>query len=212
MLGNVLLGSGGHARVLLDILRLEGKRELYGVVSLIKPESSLSDVPWLFDSDEACIAELSPQSVKLINGLGSIGRVGLRANVYERYTEAGFQFESLIHPTAVIAAERDFLDGVQVMAGVVVQPGVTLEPNVLLNTGACVDHDCYIGRSTHIAPGVVLSGNVNVGHNTHVGTGARVIQGIKIGSRCVIGAGVTILSDVPDDTVVHPRQSIVWSG
>ncbi len=91
-------------------------------------------------------------------------------------------FETVIHPSAVIAPEVHIDDGVQVMAGAIVQPGSWLGENVIINTGARVDHDCTIDAHAHVAPGVTLSGNVHVGNGAHIGAGATVIQGIKVGT------------------------------
>jgi len=212
MLEIVLIGSGGHANILWELLSFSTDYSLLGVVSPSKPNHLLADACWLYKNDNECIQKLDRKKVSLINGIGSVGRINLRAKIYQKYSQAGFQFSKVIHPSAVIANSCEIAESVQIMAGTILQTGVSIGDNVLLNTGASIDHDCNIGRSSHIAPGVVISGDVSIGDETHIGTGARVIQGVKIGNNCVVGAGVTVLADVPDGKVLHPAQSLVWSG
>ena len=144
----------------------------------------------------------SPDQVRLVNGVGSIDSTLSRRMVYEKFREKRYVFETVIHPSAIIAPEILIEDGVEIMAGAIVQPGVRLGPNVIINTGARVDHDCSINAHAHIAPGVTLSGNVHIAQGAHIGTGASIIQGIKVGESSVVGAGAVVISDVPAGDIV----------
>lgn len=206
----VIIGSGGHSRVLIDILNDRDEFDIYGIVSLHEPDKYFSTYRWIADNDEYACNQLEPGKVLMINGIGSTNDCFTRDNVYNLYVEKGFIFNNVIHATSTVSAGCSIKTGVQIMAGVTIQTGVTLDDNVLVNTSASIDHDCIIKRSTHIAPGAVLSGNVTVGMNCHIGTGARIIQNINIGNNCLIGAGVTVLADVPDGTRVSPYKSLVW--
>ena len=190
----ILVGSGGHARVLLSTLRLLGARIL-GFVDPDKTRAELLGIPCL-GGDDAISSD--PSQVLLVNGLGSVASIGNRLRVYESFRRRGYRFASVIHPGAIIAPEAELADGVQIMAGAILQTGCVIEENCIINTGARVDHDCVIRAHAHIAPGAVLSGNVHVGSRSHVGAGATVIQGVHIGSDAIVGAGAVVLSDVPE--------------
>jgi UDP-perosamine 4-acetyltransferase len=190
----ILVGSGGHARVLLSTLLLLDARVL-GVVDPDKSRAELLGIPYLGGDD--AVFRYDPGQVMLINGLGSVASIENRLRVYESYRSRGYRFTSVIHPSAIIASETLLADGVQIMAGAILQTGCVVEENCIINTGARVDHDCVIRAHAHLAPGAVLSGNVHVGSRSHVGAGATVIQGVHIGSDSIIGAGAVVLSDVP---------------
>jgi sugar O-acyltransferase (sialic acid O-acetyltransferase NeuD family) len=190
----IVVGGGGHAKVLVSTLLRQGRR----VLGFVDPNPSLPPllgVPHL--GDDSAVFLHAPDHVRLVNGVGSIGSTVLHRTVYEKFRERQYIFDSVIHPSAIIAPEVHVEDGVQVMAGVVVQPGSRLGANVIINTGACVDHDCSINAHTHIAPGVTLSGNVHIGEGAHIGTGANIIQGIKVGAASLVRAGAVVTADVP---------------
>jgi sugar O-acyltransferase (sialic acid O-acetyltransferase NeuD family) len=197
----ILIGGGGHARVLLDSLRLRSV-EVLGIVDR-DPEAvtkRVLGVPVL--GPEKVILDHDPSEVLLVNGLGGVGDTSSRTRVFQSFTARGYTFAGVVHPRAIISSTVLLSEGIQVMAGVVINPGTTVGDNAIINTSASVDHDCRIGAHAHIAPGVTLSGTVTVGEGAHIGTGATVIQGVTIGSRAIVGAGTVVLRDVPAERTV----------
>lgn len=195
----IILGGGGHAKVLIDALLLQ-HREVLGYTDKDDGDKMILCVLRL--GNDKTILEYDPKKLKLVNGVGSIASTSSRKRLYERFRRKGYHFESVIHPSAMIASDVQLEEGVQIMARAVVQPGCRLGANTILNTGALVDHDCDIGDHVHIAPGAVLSGNVRIGEGVHVGTGAIILQGLDIGIKSVIGAGAVIVKDVPAGVTV----------
>ena len=197
----IVIGAGGHARVVIDVLRQTGF-EILGVAVADRAKATV-DLPGLeiVGSDQDILSR-DPSRVALANGIGSTGRPGLRRDIYRRYTEKGFGFVTTSHPSAIVAADAEIGAGTQLMAGAIVQPGVRIGVNGIINTGATIDHDCAIGDHVHVAPGVTLSGNVAVGESTHIGIGATVIQNINIGPNCMIKAGAVVTRDVIENTKV----------
>lgn len=194
----VILGGGGHARVLLEALRVLGV-PVVGFVAPSPEEGRLGDVPWL-GGDEALPG--LDDGVEVVNGVGSAGNAERRAAVHAAAEAAGARFRTVIHPQALVDDSAEVGAGAQILAGSVVGVSARIGADAIVNTGAIVDHDSVIGAHSHIAPGAVLAGDVSVGEGTHVGLGSRIIQGVTIGSRCVIGAGAVVLENVPDGATV----------
>lgn len=190
----VVLGAGGHARVLLGAL---ADVTILGLTDgdPAKAGAMVSGIP-ILGADDALKA-FSVNQILLVNGVGSTGNNEKRRTLFVRFKEAGYTFLNVRHASATVAADAVLEEGVQIMAGVVLQTGCSIGENSILNTGAVVDHDCRIGRHVHIAPGAVLCGGVAVGDNAHVGAGATVIQGVRIGNDCLVGAGAVVVRDVP---------------
>lgn len=191
----ILLGAGGHAKVLLDIL-LEKNIEVLGIAEKDGTDlpSGLYGVPVIgSDSD---VQQYPPDKVELVNGIGSVGSTALRQKVYERFKRQGYRFTQVIHPRAVVSIRAELGEGVQIMAGAVVNIGTRIKEDSIINTNASVDHDCLIGAHVHIAPGVTLSGGVTVGEGSHIGTGASVMQGIEIGANVIVGAGAVVIDNI----------------
>ncbi len=197
----IIIGGGGHAKVLIEALRLNGE----DILGIVDPSFKAGNYgPYgikVLGGDEAIFA-YGVGSVRIINGVGSLPEYFARKEIFERFSRQGYKFASVIHPSAIIASDVEIGEGVQIMAGVVIQPGCRIGENSIINTNASVDHDCVFGSHVHIAPGATFSGGVSVGRCVHIGTGTTVIQGVKIGEGCVIGAGTVLLKDVAPDTKV----------
>lgn len=191
----ILIGAGGHAGVLIEALRLQGRHILFATDDDEALHGSKVSGVRIEGPDDR-VLEFPPDSVALINAVGSVAAPIDRRRVFEGFVERRYRFEQVIHPTAVIASSVKLGEGVQVMAGAVIQPSTIIGPNVLINTRACVDHDCRIEAHVHVAPGVTLSGGVHVHDTVHIGTGATVIQGIDVGREAVVGAGAAVVRDV----------------
>lgn len=203
----ILIGAGGHAKV-LHALAVAAGHNLLGVCD---PRlASFGVTHWrglaVLGGDEA-LENVDPQTVGLVNGIGqTVGSV-TRRDVFERHLAAGFYFPILRHPMAWVAPCVKLAQGVQIMAGVIIQPEVQVGFNSIINTGASVDHDCFVGAHVHIAPGAVLCGGVSVGDDAFIGSGATIIQQLSIGDSGVVAAGATLARSLPASTVHRPYKS-----
>lgn len=197
----IVLGGGGHARVLIDALR--GKAvPIRGIVEAdpARHGQMLLDVP-IIGGDDA-VLQMSPDSVRLVNGIGTVRVAAARRRIYESFRAHGYRFACVIHASAIVAPDAALGEGAQVMAGAVLQTGCRIGENAIINTRAAVDHDCRIGDHVHVSPGATLCGNVEVGEGSHIGAGATVIQGIRIGSGCMVAAGAVVTRNLPDGVTV----------
>lgn len=193
----IVLGAGGHAKVLIDTLLACSVK----VIGFTDPDSGKSEktimgLQWLGDDD--LILEYPPSSIYLVNGVGSVGSTSHRRQIYDKFKYMGYAFASVIHPSVIIASGVRLSEGVQIMAGATIQVDSHIGQNTIINTRASVDHDCIIGSHVHLAPGVTLSGGVQVDDGVHIGSGATVIQGMRIGQNSIIGAGSLIIKNVPE--------------
>lgn len=197
----IIVGGGGHARVLIDVLLLQSA-EIIGISDPALEPGSHGPFGLAVLGDNEAISDYPPDSVELVNGIGSTHSTLKRRQVYELFCARNYRFASIIHPSAIIAREVSVGDGVQIMAGSVIQTGTVIGCNTIINTGAKIDHDCRIGDHVHIAPGAVLSGGVVIDDCSHIGAGASVIQSVHIGRDCLVGAGTVALRDAPDGAKV----------
>ena len=197
------LGAGGHAKVVVEILRFHESYELVGLLDP-KPElqgKSVLGVPVLGDDD--LLSALRRDGIShFFIGLGSIGDTGPRRRLFELAQQHEMVLVDAIHPQAVVSPFAELGEGVTVMAGAVVNACACLGVNVIVNTGAIVEHDCVIGDHVHIATGARLASSVRVGAGAHVGAGATVRQCITIGDGAIVGAGAVVVKDVPPHAVV----------
>ncbi len=195
----IIIGGGGHAKVLVDCLLLSGAT-IIGITDIDSNNchSSFSNVKFI-GKDEA-IFQYDQKDILLVNGLGFTDKSNRRAAIFELFKKSGYSFASVIHPSAVISSDVVLSEGVQVMAGSVIQPGCKVGANSIINTSVAIDHDCIIAENVHIAPGSVLSGNVTIEQSVFIGAGTTIIPGVTIGLKCIIGAGSLVNTDIPTKT------------
>lgn len=197
----IVIGAGGHAKVVLDALLVGG----FEVAAVVDADPALHGGELLglpIVGDDSAVLARDPATLALANGIGSTGNPALRQKMFDTFSRHGYSFQTVTHPSAVIGRAVCLDQGAQIMAGAVIQPGCRVGPNAIVNTGARIDHDCEIGAHAHVAPGAVLSGGVIVQQCAHVGAGAVVRQGIRIGAGAVIGIGAAVVADVPAGALV----------
>ena len=191
----IVLGAGGHARVLVSILKRLNKRILGATALSPIEESDFFGIPILGDDDE--IENWSPQEIELVNGIGMIAAGdSARHKNSDRMRALGYRFLNVVDPSAFIAPEATVSEGAQIMAGAIIQPGAIIGKDSIINTGAQVDHDCVIGEGSHVCPGSLLAGDVRIGQKSIVGSGSIIIPRIQVGACRMIRAGSIITSNV----------------
>ena len=197
----VLIGGGGHAKVVAAIVE---KLRQYHVVGYTALEAG--SVPPNFPAylgDDSALPELvaSRRVVGAVLGIGIIDVGAGRNALRDRLLAFGLVLPAIVSPMAVINSDVVIGDGTVVMDGVVVNPGAKIGECSIVNTNATVEHDCTVGACCHIAPGVVLCGGVSVGAQSIIGAGACVLPGVRIGERCLVGAGATVTRDLMEPGV-----------
>jgi UDP-perosamine 4-acetyltransferase len=204
----VVVGGGGHARVVMEVLLAAGRR-VAGYTDPGGAGGSFGTLRCL--GDDASLDALAARFRFAIVGVGDNAR---RDELAARSVELGFELVNAIHPSAQISPSVTLGSGIAVMANAVVNAATSIENNAIVNTAATVDHDCRIGGAVHVAPGCHLAGYVTVEHGALLGVGAIVGRGqpLRIGERAVVGSGSVVFRDVPPfATVVGNPARLVSS-
>jgi sugar O-acyltransferase (sialic acid O-acetyltransferase NeuD family) len=198
MCGLLVVGAGGHGKVVADIARESGRWDRIAFLDDKYPFLAKVgdwDVIGVI-SDTGRFLKEFPEAVV------AIGANRLRLDVMTRMMKEGFQFPVLVHPDASVSRSTSIGAGSVICAQAAVIIGSSIGICSIVNTGASVGHDCQVGSGVHIAPGVRLAGGVSIGECSWVGIGAVVKEGLSIGNGVVVGAGTTLIKDVPDDVTV----------
>jgi UDP-perosamine 4-acetyltransferase len=197
----VLIGGGGHCKVVIDALKLGKKFDICGITDARLPvKTKILGIPVL-GKDEMLLKVFKKGIKYAFISVGSVGDCSVRKRIDDKLRKIGFKLPVIIHPKAVVAKDVEIGEGVFVAAGSVINPGTRIGRNAIINTSSSVDHDCEIGDFVHVAPGVTLSGAVRVSSEAHIGTGANIIQCIKIGKSAKIKAGALVAGDVADGQI-----------
>jgi len=191
----VLLGSGGHARVIRAAAESAGQPfdavcERDGV----EPGPAAAGLPVLSESELAAV--FPAEATLLVNGVAGAHGMAARQAVARRWQARGYRIVGVIDPRAIVVTGSVIDAGAQVLAGAIIQSGATVDEGAIINSGAIVEHDCHVGAYAHVAPGATLCGAVTVGEGALVGAGAVVGPGTMVGAGARVGAGAAVIRDV----------------
>lgn len=188
----VVIGGGGHAKVLLHMLE---RLKKFKVLGYVDPRNAGEVLGYARLGGDEVLPALAKKKTAAVIGVGKIVSGGKRLKILADLHAQGFSLPVIVAPTAQVAKEVILGEGTVVMDGAVIQPGCVIGKACIVNSGAVLDHDCTLGDDVHIGPRVALSGQVSVGEGCMVGVGASVIQGIRITASCTIGAGAAVVED-----------------
>ena len=207
----VIIGAGGHGKVVADILRAAGGANPVGFVDADPAlrGQSVAGLPVLGPAN--LLARLWQQNVR--HAVVAIGDNRTRRRYGDVLRDHGFEPLSAVHPSAVVSASAALGRGVVVAANATVCTEARVGDFAIVNTAAVVDHECRVGAGVHVAPGARLAGRVRVRDEAFVGIGAIVIQCLTIGRGATVGAGAVVTRDVPDlATVVGVPARVIKDG
>ena len=207
------IGAGGHAKVVIEIIKLANEYQIAGLLDSDEAKVGQEIEGARVLGDDSLMLKLYEQGIRhAFMSIGSLGDSNLRRALFEKARGIGFEMVSAIHPLAVVSQSAHLEPGPTIMALAIVNPGSQIGTNVIINTGAIVDHDCVIGNHVHVASGACLSGGVSVGDGAHIGVGAVVREGISIGRSSIVGAGAVVVRDVPDNVTVIGVPARIYEG
>ena len=183
----VLIGSGGHASVVASLSRMIGINIRFIAVPEAKSvQNPIPNVEYLVDDELINIS--SKREYVLLNGIGQKIGCNLRAAVFQKFKNLGFEFQKTIHPFSFVDPSSKVSEGAQVMAGAVIQNDCLIGENSIINTNSSIDHGSQIGSSCHVAPGAVVCGDVFIGNNCFIGAGAIITEGTKLAENTTVKA------------------------
>lgn len=191
-----LIGAGGHAKVIIDILQLGGQ-----------PVDGLFVRDIIIESLMGYQVQGEHEVQQNHELIIAVGDNLTRKKIADRLS--GNNFTVAVHPSAVIAKGVKPGNGTVVMGNSIINTDTKIGKHVIINTSASVDHDCIIEDFVHIAPNSTLCGGVTVGEGTLVSSGAVVIPNVSIGKWATIGAGAVVIRDVPDGAKVVGNPATV---
>ena len=194
----LILGAGGHARVLAETALAQGG---FSEIAFLDDHAHQQNDPtvlgWPVLGPLHRASELSMLK-SFQAALVGIGNASKRLHWLDQLGTIGYQRPRLIHPTAWVSASASLGPGSVVFAHAAVQALAHLGTGVILNTACSVDHDVHLADGVHIGPGARLAGDVHVGARSWIGIGSCVIQQVRIGADVMVGAGAAVTQDLED--------------
>jgi sugar O-acyltransferase (sialic acid O-acetyltransferase NeuD family) len=205
----VVIGGGGHAKVLISIL----KKCSYEVVGYTDDYDRGSILGASYLGKDSVLKEIGKESrvSRAVVGIGKVDCSDTRLRIQEDVKRWGFTFPIITSPRASVNEDVVLGEGTVVFDGAVINSGARIGRACILNSNSTVEHDCRIDDDVHIGPGAAVSGGVEIGHHCMIGVGASIRHGVTIASRSLIGAGATVSRNIQDSGtyVGTPARKIV---
>ena len=195
----VVVGAGGHAKVIIELIQAQGCYRVVGLIDADPTPRTVLGVQVIgADRDLARLRDSG-----LNKAFVALGDNRRRVAIGRDLAHVGFEIINAISRAAVISPSAQLGRGVAIMAGAVVNAATTIGDFAIVNTGALIDHDVMIAEGAHIGPGCALAGNVRIGRLACLGVGTSATPGTTVGAGALVGAGACIIRDIPDDAVAR---------
>lgn len=201
-MNNVLIiGSSGHCSVVVDAIEKMGGCRIAGLIDDDKKYGEKScgyEILGTINDIKKIAKEYAV--TKLFIAVGSNWN---RHLIYQRIEPLGFEYLTVIHPSACIAKGIHIGDGTLIAANVVINPGSFIGNQCIINTGAIIEHDNVVMDFASVSPGSVIGGNVHIGKFSFIGLGSKIKNKITIGEHSVIGMGSTVIDFISDRKLAY---------
>ena len=197
--GLVLVGAGGHAGAVIDIVEQHGGYQIVGLIGS-REELQARRLGYPVIGTDSDLSELAKMHKYALVAVGQIQSPDIRMRLCELAVQAGFQLPTIVAPSAYVSRHADLGAGSIVMHGAIVNAGARVGANCIINTRALLEHDVSISDHCHISTGAILNGNACVGAGSFVGSASVVREGVSLGKGCVIGMGLSVRRNQPDGT------------
>lgn len=200
----VLIGSGGHAKSVVDTLERIDDMEIAGFIDY--KEDVLYRGYKILGSDKELSYVYENGIKNAFICIGFLGHSNLRNSIYKKVKSNYFELPSIIDPSCILAKDVFIGEGSFVGKRAIINSASNVGKMCIVNTNAVIEHGCTINDFSHISVSATICGDVTIGYNTMIGANATVIQGIKIGNNAIIGAGTTVLSDIGDNEIYYGKK------
>ena len=187
----VIVGAGGHGKVVLDGALISGWA-IWGLVDDDSDKVGSAMTGYEIKAGTAIFLELIPENIAAVIAVGSnVTRAGL----YQKFS-IHLEIVSVIHPAATISDSATIGADTVIIPGAVVNAEVRLGEGVIVNTNSSIDHDCRLGDFAQVSPGATICGSVSLGKGTFIGAGATILPGLTVGNGAIVAAGAVVTKDV----------------
>lgn len=212
VLNIIVIGSSGHAKVVIDSIEKENKYEIIGLLDRFKDVGSDSFGYKILGKEEDLQKLI--KVYKIEGGIIAIGDNFIRYTVYDKIIQdiPKFNFIKVIHPSAQIARNVLIGKGTVILANTTISSDATVGDFCIINNNSSLDHDSKMLDYSSLAPGSYIGGNVKIGLFTAISLGAKVINGMTIGDNTIIGAGATVVKSIPRCVVAYGTPAKVIRG
>jgi len=184
----ILIGGGGHCHSVIDVIELEGKYRILGIIDKAEliGERILG---YKFIGSDQDLPSLRHEVDYAFIAIGQIKTSLPRINMFTLISRLDYQVPKIISPRAYVSKSAQISEGTIVMHDSLVNANAIIGKNCIINTKALIEHDSIIGDNSHISTSSVVNGNTNIGKNCFIGSNSIIKESSNIPDDSFIKAG-----------------------
>ncbi len=191
----LLIGNGGHAISCIDVIEVENKYKIIGIVS---KENEVENKKILYPNvgTDEDLKKLFEKTKNAFIGIGFIKNSEIRLKIFNNLKSIGFDLPTIVSPNSYIAKSSKINEGTILMHKSIINSEVKIGSNCIINTGSIIEHEVIIGDNVHVSTSTVINGAVQVGSGSFIGSNSVIQEGVKIGDNCIVAAGSYLRKDL----------------
>jgi sugar O-acyltransferase (sialic acid O-acetyltransferase NeuD family) len=197
----ILIGAGTHSNSCIDVIELQKKYSIYGLVDKIKPISKFNE-KYKYLGTEKNLKQIRKHVDKAIVSIGFVHEYISRNRVFNKIIQLKFKIPKIISPISYVSKKSTIGPGTVVFHNVVINSNACIGANCIINTSSLIEHDVTIGNNSHVSTGAIINGSVTIGSNTFIGSGSIICNNVKIGNNCFIKMGSKITKNIINNSKV----------
>ena len=201
----LIIGAGGHAKSLIDVIESTKRFKIIGLIDSKKNKKSIFDKYKILGSDLQ-INKIKKYSKLAVVGIGQIKEAKKRINAYELLKKFKFKTPTICSPKSYVSKYSILEEGTVIFHGAIINAGAHIGKNTIINTRAVIEHDVKIGNHCHVSTNATLNGGVILGNNSFVGSNAVIKENIKVGINCIIAANTFLKKNLSDNEIYNPKK------
>ena len=187
----LILGAGGHCRSIIDVIELEDKFRIAGIIDNELPVGSrVLDYEVIGNDND--LENLRSKYEYAIIGVGQIKTPKIRIKLFNLLKGLDFKLPVIVSPRAYVSKYAKIGEGTVIMHDALVNTNAKIGKNCIINTKALIEHDVIIEDNCHISTGAIVNGGTIIRKNTFFGSNAMAKEYIEIEAESIIGGGVTL--------------------
>jgi sugar O-acyltransferase (sialic acid O-acetyltransferase NeuD family) len=202
----LLIGAGGHARSCIDVIELDGRFRIVGLIG-VADEVGTECMGYEVLATDDDLPELALKFEYAMVTVGQIKCPKRRIQLYKRALDCEFIFPVITSRCARVSRHATVAPGTIVMHGAVVNAGAVVGSNCILNTNSVIEHDVVLGDFSHVSTGSIVNGDTRIGERSFIGSGSIIKEGLSLGAGCVVGMGSCVRHDL-EEAAQFPRLDL----
>lgn len=193
----ILVGGGGHCKVCIEIIEVEDRFRIAGIVDLREKLHQKVLGYEIIGCDED-LPRLVKEYKYFLVATGPIKGTRQKAEKFGQVKDLGAKFPSVISPLASVSRYAGIGEGSIIMHNASVGAGARIGRNCVINTSAVVEHDAAIGDHCNISTGCIVNGDCHIGERIFIGSNTTIANNLNIASDTIIGAGSVVVKPIDE--------------